>query len=146
MADLAEFFRKKKKAIAQLESDRERLLKEWLEALNKLYKQLEEWLKPAQAEGLKIRRYEKEITEYELGTYQVPALEISFGLRTVHLEPVARFIVGGAGRVDMDSPRGIFKLIRDPATRRWLLVRKTLADAEPLNENSFATLIQEIFA
>lgn len=146
MADLAEFFRKKKEAIAQLESNREGLLEEWLEALSQLYAQLERWLEPAQAEGLKIRRYEKEITEYELGNYKAPALELSFGLETVHLEPVARFIVGGAGRVDMDSPRGIFKLIRDPATRGWFLVRKTLADAEPLNEDSFATLIQEIFA
>lgn len=145
MADLAEFFRKKKETIAQLESDREELLKEWLEALSKLYDQLERWLKPAQSEGLKIRRYQKEITEYDLGTYQASALEISFGPRTVHFEPVARFIVGGIGRVDIDSPRGIFKLIRDPDTREWFLVRTTLAKAEPLDENSFATLIQEIF-
>ncbi len=146
MADLAEFFRKKKESVVQLESDKERLLNEWREALAKLYDQLEQWLKPAQAEGLQIKSYEKEISEYELGTYHAPAREISFGLRTVRLEPVARFIVGGAGRVDIYSPRGIFKLIRDPDTRGWFLVRKTLADAEPLNENSFATLIQEIFA
>jgi hypothetical protein len=146
MADLAEFFRKQKKAIAQLESNREKLLKEWLEALGKLYDQLERWLKPAQVEGLKIRRYQKEITEHALGTYQAPALEISFGWRTVRFEPVARFIVGGAGRVDIDSLRGIFKLIRDDDKRTWFLVRKKLADAEPLDENSFATLIQEIFA
>nr|BAL56650.1 hypothetical conserved protein [uncultured Acetothermia bacterium]BAL56851.1 hypothetical conserved protein [uncultured Acetothermia bacterium]BAL59319.1 hypothetical conserved protein [Candidatus Acetothermum autotrophicum] len=145
MTDLAEFFRKKKEAVAQLESRREQVLEDWLKALNNLYDKLDRWLKPAVSEGLKVRRYQKEIIEYELGTYQAPALEISFGLRTVHFEPVARFIVGGAGRVDVNSPRGIFKLIRDPDTQEWLLVRRTLADAEPLNKNSFETLIKEIF-
>lgn len=146
MADLAEFFRKKKEVVAQLEGRKEKILEEWLEALGKLYDQLEQWLRPAQAEGLKIRRYQKEISEYELGTYQAPALEICFGLSKVRIEPVARFIVGGAGRVDIDSSRGIFKLIRDSGTQGWFIVRKTLANAEPLSESSFEALIKEIFA
>jgi hypothetical protein len=146
MSDLAEFFRKKKEGVAPLESRKEEILKEWLEALNSLIHQLERWLEPALGEGLKIELDQKEITEYDLGTYSAPALKISFGSRMVRVEPVARFIVGGTGRVDIDSPRGIFKLIRDPATRRWFLVRRTLAEAEPLTETSFSRLMQEIFA
>ncbi|MCL6642387.1 MAG: hypothetical protein K6T71_03580 [Candidatus Bipolaricaulota bacterium] len=146
MSELAEFFRKKREGVAQLESHKEKMLGEWLEALNSLIRQLEQWLEPALAEGLKIEPYQKEITEYDLGTYQAPALEVSFGSRKMRIEPVARFIVGGTGRVDIDSSRGIFKLIRDPATGSWFLVRRTLAEAEPLAENSFSRLIQEIFA
>jgi len=146
MSELAKFFRKKREAVAQSALPREKILEEWLEALNSLIRQLEQWLEPALAEGLKIEPYQKEIAEYDLGTYSAPALKISFGSRTVHVEPVARFIVGGTGRVDIDSSRGIFKLIRDPATGRWFLVRRTLAEAEPLTETSFSRLMQEIFA
>lgn len=56
MSDLAEFFRKKKAAIAQLEPHREKVLHEWLEALEKLAQQLMQWLEPAMNEGLTVKR------------------------------------------------------------------------------------------
>ncbi len=145
MNELAEFFRKKKGAVAQLESEGAKMLQDWLEVLGKLNKQLIEWLGAATHEGLAIKPYSKEIAEERLGTYQAPALEVTFGGIKMRVEPVARFVVGGYGRVDIDSRRGIFKLILDDKGA-WLLVRRSLADAEPLTESSFSKLVQEIFA
>jgi len=148
MNDLAEFFRKKKESVAQLElnNNKEEMLQEWLDALQKLFDQFRRWLEPAVNEGLVVKLYHKEIAEEDLGTYQAPALEVSFGLRRVRIEPIARLIIGGAGRVDVDSWRGIFKFIRSVPQGEWYLVRKGLAEAEPLEERVFTNLIKEIFA
>ncbi len=146
MNDLVEFFRKKKESVAQLELDKEKMLQEWLDALKKLFDQFEKWLEPATNEGLAVKPYHKEIAEEDLGMYQAPALEVSFGLRKVRIEPIARLIIGGAGRVDVDSWRGIFKLIRSAPQGEWYLVRKSLAEREPLDERVFTNLIKEIFA
>ena len=87
--------------------------KEWLDALDVLYKLIDGWLKDAVAAGVvTTARSRTEVNEQDFGAYQVPVLEIRAGERTVRLEPIgvrvtgivyagSRRMLGLKGRVDL---------------------------------------------
>ncbi len=146
MSDLGEFFRRKKEQEAEWQRERTEILKEWLGELVELRNRLLYWLRPAISAGVKVKLPQIEISEEILGTYKAPALEIAFGLRRALIRPVARIIVGGQGRVDIESPLGNFLLIRRSPEAGWFLIRKSWDDAKPLTEEVFADLIKDIFS
>src|SRR6185295_6689793 len=74
----------------------------WLEAIRGLYANLRSWLSESEKEGLvKIVDADKAITERLLGTYDAPVLRLLFADQCVVIVPVARYVFGGVGRVDM---------------------------------------------
>lgn len=147
MNDLAEFFKKKKEALDKWETNKKQQLSEWQQALDQLTLQLTKWLRPAVTQGLKIKPYFVEISEEVYGTYNAPALELVFGPTSIHIKPVALAIVGASGRVDIESPKGTFILVRRPGTKDWFLTRAGRWNgAQVLNEEVFTELIKEIFS
>ena len=144
MGDLAAFFREKHKQTQQWKKERQKILEEWQKVLHDLFQQLREWLRPAEEEGLQIRTSTMEVHEELLGTYKVPALELSFGTIRVRIVPRARLIVGGAGRVEIESSRGNVALVRTQPDSEWFLSYE--GRLIPLTQGTFTDLIQELFA
>lgn len=109
---------------------------EWVERLNRLFATISDYLSPY-AEGGKIRltRNKKEISEEYIGRYNAPTLGISIGLAQVQLVPVARYIIGAGGRVDMIGPSGIIRLLVLPKDAKTInVVVQQVLPGQPRSE------------
>ncbi|MFN3622034.1 MAG: hypothetical protein ACK4TI_04000 [Nitrososphaerales archaeon] len=147
MADLVEFFKARKEYYDRWEVSKKKQLKEWRQDLAQLMAQIYVWLQPVMKLGLKIRPYTVSITEQVFGTYEASALELNFGPITVQIKPKALAFIGVDGRVDIESPQGMFYLIRRPGSKEWFLSRTGWwDDAKPFTKEVFEELIKEIFA
>lgn len=147
MGDLVEFFKARKEWYDRWEASKTRQLREWRQDLTELMSQISVWLQPVTKLGLKIRHYKVDITEQVFGTYEAPALELNFGPITVQIKPKALAFIGMDGRVDIESPRGTFYLIRRPGSKEWLLSRTGWwDDTRSFTKEVFEELIKEIFA
>ncbi len=76
----------------------EQVRDEWLRAVEQLVTNVEGWCK---ANDWPTRRIDKHITESPIGEYVAPALLIQVDLVKLLLEPVARFVPGAEGVVDL---------------------------------------------
>lgn len=83
---------------ARLGIDPEAVKREWLDRLGGLVAEVEGW---ARASGGRARRIDKTIAERGLGTYKVPVLLMEKDAVEVVLNPVARFVPGADGAVDL---------------------------------------------
>lgn len=105
-------------AEAPREIDWEKARAEWLEDLIQLFGDIREW---AETEGWEVRTKPYELTEENLGTYSAPFLIIRTPGEPVFVEPVARFVLGAQGRVD---------LYGYPSLTRAMLLRKRAGSGE----------------
>ena len=80
------------------EIDSDAVKREWLERLGTLVEEVKSW---AQAGGWRTRRIDKTVNERRLGTYKVPVLLMEKDTVEVVLNPVARFVPGANGAVDL---------------------------------------------
>jgi len=79
-------------------ADPEAVTAEWLRRLASLVNEIEGW---ARASGWRTRRIAKTVSERRLGTYKVPVLLMEKDTVEVVLNPVARFVPGANGAVDL---------------------------------------------
>ena len=85
---------------------------EWISNVTKLLSQIRKW---CQQEDWEVTQQEKQVTEELLGTYKVPVLRIRAPGGLLYVEPVARYVIGAEGRIDITS---------SPTMNRMLLVRQ----------------------
>ena len=71
---------------------------EWLDRLEALVRDVKGW---AEADGWRTRRITKTVNERRLGKYEVPVLLMEKDAVEVVLNPVARFVPGADGAVDL---------------------------------------------
>lgn len=72
---------------------------EWQGALDRLFQDVEKW---SQERDWAVRRDPKRVTESFLGEYEVPRLLVhTTDNKRYFLDPIARLVVGGTGRVEM---------------------------------------------
>ena len=123
-------------------------LKEWLEAIEKLYHEIRAWLNEAETEGLvKYVEADTAITESTLGTYDAPVLQLSFGGRLVFVRPVGRFVVAANGRIDMSLGPDRAMLIRDKdGTWKINPVGSTRDQLLPLTKDTFSDAIEALLS
>lgn len=146
MPDLAAFFREKKKQAHAEDRRQQRAREQWLADLRALLDQLKKWLEPATREGLKVEEYDRTVREGLLGSYSAPALKLTFGSTEAHIVPVARYVVGGTGRVDVEFPGGRILLIRQGDEGQWTVVPEDRTGKKPLSEETFSEIVQEAFS
>ncbi len=125
--------------------------KAYLDALNALYKQIEEFLvDPIKKGQAKLRREPRELTENYVGTYSVEDLVLEVGTEHVRFVPRGRNIVGAAGRVDVLGDGGDATLVVQPGDNfgRWGVVatRQPTLKIVPFDDASFAELLRSVMA
>jgi hypothetical protein len=129
--------------------DLEAVKSEWLNGLSALYAQISAWLEPLQKEGLvKVTQKQMTIREESLGVYEAPALEVEAGGRKVFLEPIARMVFGGSGRVDMGHGPLSRVLIREPKeTGHWVISAGSPSDGvQELSEKTFSDALKHLLS
>lgn len=80
--------------------DAESRRKEWIARLAPLMETIGQW---AAEQGWPISDQPREISERLLGTYQAPGLRVRTPSGDLLVEPVARHVIGGDGRVDLTA-------------------------------------------
>ena len=114
---------RKKLAIAKNSVASKRRLARWRMALGELDMKLTKWLElPVKKHVVSLSRSPKEIIEVPLGPYSVQKWIVTIGDRRVEFDPIATYVVGGYGRVDVVGPAANFKLIREKNDGHWSLV------------------------
>jgi len=128
----------------------------WLDQLQKLYGQIELWLRPLVTQELVfVDRGDVQITEEHLGSYIAPALILEFGEEeesVIVLRPRGTVIVGARGRVDV-YPRGnpqrksVLTLNNDTQSPSWS-IRTTfpvpLGQPAALDQRTFETIVEQL--
>lgn len=73
---------------------------EWLEAIEQIVGEVQSW---ATSRGWWVEREMKNVSDDDdrIGTYQVPMLRIQTPSSRLIFEPIARYVVGARGRVDL---------------------------------------------
>lgn len=144
-----ELLKKEKDVGDPVKQDPATLRREWCLALNELVGQFREWLRTAESEGLlSVKKFSVRIHELRLGDYEAPALEIVTPRGfAVSIKPKARFVVGGAGRVDFDAAPRLAILIRKDRTH-WQFAKLAAEQGQwlfvDLDENSFWKTLNEL--
>jgi hypothetical protein len=156
MTSFQEFLHKK--AEEQRVLSRRDLRDEWIEAVNRLILQIDQWLAEADPEGVLDRidmPYEK--AEKGLGRYTVHGLQIGLGDLAVQVIPVARNVVGSprlqgdgaslAGRVDLSNgiKKYILRRVLKGDEESWEVADEHFG-AEPLSRAELESILQDLLA
>jgi len=73
----------------------------WIVSVSKLYQDIEKWLDELVTDGyVQITKKTITVTEDEVGTYQIPQLEIAYGGKIAILEPIGVDMAFADGRID----------------------------------------------
>lgn len=78
--------------------DWEQVRDEWVRAVEQLVADVESWCK---SNDWPTRRIDKRMEESKIGEYVVPALLIQADLVKFMMEPIARFVPGAEGLIDL---------------------------------------------
>lgn len=94
------------------EQDKQR----WLDHLQKLSVMVQEWLAEYELDGnIEVQTEDIYLSEEQVGSYKAPLVKIRVGSKLIKLRPIGTFLIGAYGRVDMEGPRGVCRLILVPA-------------------------------
>ena len=117
----------------------------WRLALGELSIKIRRWLdEPIKRKLVEVSAYEKTLNEERLGAYEVKGLIVSLGQQRVTFDPVATYVVGAFGRVDMIGPAAKFTLVRERDDGHWSLINPIDPRLrEPLTKDLFERRLLE---
>lgn len=113
------------------EQDKQR----WLDNLRELGGMVHEWLAEYATDGdIEVQTQEILLSEDQVGRYKAPQVKIRVGSQLVKLRPIGTFLIGAYGRVDMEGPRGVCRLILVPAnaSEPRILFNATIPPDQPV--------------
>jgi hypothetical protein len=117
---------------------------QWLDRVSRLVDQIEAW---AEARGWSTHRDVKAIEERDLGRYTVPTLRVRTPQGEVHVNPIARRIMGADGRVDIEAWPSLNRVKLVPVVDGWRIITDSnVLLTTPWVAESFATLAEELTA
>ena len=87
---------------------------EWRETLESLFREIRAWLAEMEPAPI-VEDSTTQIIEKKSGEYEAPMLVVKRGEGEFRVQPIARWVVGEEGRVDMIGGDGPFILVRAKA-------------------------------
>lgn len=114
----------------------------WLGWVDQLIQETKTW---AEQEGWSVYLDSKTITEERLGTYPAPVLRIRTAQGELRVEPIALYLVGGEGRVDLEAWPSLnrVRLIRNK--EQWeIITDSNVPLRQPWNRNTFVQLAKDL--
>ncbi|SEN00497.1 hypothetical protein SAMN04487857_108122 [Pseudomonas sp. ok272] len=153
--ELAVKLKQKQRTRADAEASDDTAIEHWPTQVYEMYNVLETWLEPLIEAGLSIRRVPTRVFE-SLPTgatfnYAIDKLQIEGNHKTLTLDPIARFIAGGTGRVDIlgnGKERYIYRIENDHGEPQWQ-IQTSAGPGQPkpapmrLDEDTFLAVIQD---
>ncbi|APC14911.1 hypothetical protein BLL42_03955 [Pseudomonas frederiksbergensis] len=153
--ELAAKLKQKQQTRADAEACADTTIEHWPIQIYEMYHQLEAWLEPLTEAGLNIRRIPTHVFESlpsgETFNYAIDKLLIEGNHNSITLDPIARFIIGGMGRVDVLS-KGKELYLRRTETEHgethWQIQTLPCSgqpqpDPVELDEDNFLSVIEE---
>jgi len=115
---------------------------EWITLVTQLIDQIQTW---SEANGWSVIRGTSQRSERLLGTYEVPTLEVHVGPRRLYVEPVARYVFGADGRVDILSSPSLNHVVLARQGDQWKLYdqQRTPLDV-PWDATHFTSLSKDL--
>ncbi|HLX60595.1 MAG TPA: hypothetical protein VKX17_04870 [Planctomycetota bacterium] len=113
----------------------------WRELLRQLFSTIREWSRELPG----TPHFEEdaiELYEERSGRYEVPRLIITSNGQSMRIEPVAAWVVGADGRVDMKGTGGPLILIYRETEKRWFYFQQFPAAEIPLTKDVFVRLAE----
>jgi hypothetical protein len=161
LESLKDFLEKEVEEQGPASSERERLLSDWVSAVDRLVERLAGWLRANDTKGvLRIEKTTREIQERAVGRYTAPGLRVecftrkSKSWREFCVEPVALFSIGSMvgdtlgesihkGRVDLTDGVHKYMLYRKPSegADAWVMVDDRTYQPKPLDRESFEAVV-----
>jgi len=105
----------------------------WIAHIEKLFADVETWLKEyTTTRKIKIEYNKLDIHEETLGTYTVNELKIIINDKVAKLTPIGTILIGTRGRADLSGSTGIVKFILadKKATGPKIEFKESISDAE----------------
>jgi hypothetical protein len=102
LKDTLKHLKRQKEADSEWESKKPEVIKEWNEAVTKLFAEIRNFLTEYEKQGsMSFADSNMQLSEERLGTYSTHQLNIDVPPFKIIVAPVGRMVVGAAGRVDM---------------------------------------------
>ena len=119
---------------------------EWNHAVEDLINNIDAWLEPVKE--LRVEKISVNLNEEYLGSYSIIGriIKAPNGIQ-VTIKPIARNIIGGLGRVDLESlPRKAMLILREKG--KWVFPGRAMAGISetPLTEDAFLGKLCELLA
>ena len=144
-AALREFLKQKQLEEQDLKKSKKDIVNDWQERVSQLLSLFEKWLEPMVKENLvAIERNTIEMTEDPLGTYEIKVMDVTAGSARVNIVPIARYVVGASGRVDLVRGHNKTMLILTEDNKWVFAYRDDGLQTEPLTEDSFSEAMMEL--
>lgn len=153
--ELAAKLKRKQDTRADADASADKVIELWPAQVYEMYHQIETWLVPLSEAGLNIKRVSTRVFESHASgatfNYAIDQLLIEGNHRSITFDPVARFAIGGSGRVEIHAKGAERYMLRtgsDHGEGHWLIhtvPRAGSARAEPveLNEDNLLSVIEE---
>ncbi|MEA1884869.1 MAG: hypothetical protein U9N62_10175 [Thermotogota bacterium] len=108
---LLDYINKKNEKLREEKFDVEKEKKEWLNELKILFEKIERFLSEIGTEKIEYEMNEINLNEEFFHSYQVQKMDLMISDVQVSIKPIARFVIGAAGRVDIIGPNATAKLV-----------------------------------
>ena len=148
------------KATATGGPERLRLRAEWLAALQRLYSQMESWLRESDPGNLLEFEVVHEL-EYDpaLGTFHMPKMFIRIGEATIQVRPMGRKVIGSSraelgpnrrveGRVDVEERHDkviLYRVVDDSGDESWFVAGK-FGGLAPLDHAAMESVLRDLWS
>jgi len=146
---LVDFLRSRKEQESRPEINWQAKKDTWIRSVEGLYGLIQEMLRDSiAAKDVMVRTFEVQVTEDFIGTYSIPALELSVGSERVEFRPKGVTVIGATGRVDIRGERDTVTLIRDKADMDsgWTIVLQRVPHLKtvPLDRDSLKYALERV--
>jgi hypothetical protein len=114
---------------------------EWVAAVERIADDVEAWTREQQ---WLVHRDWKTITEDQIGSYEVPVLTIQTFTAHLILDPIARYIIGASGRIDLcvfPSYENVL-IVRTEAGWQFVTIPSTIN--RPWSKEAFVEIASEL--
>jgi len=124
----------------------------WIKNTSELYETIKEWFRELIDEGyMKITTREISISESNIGSYNIDRLYIDLSGPVLILNPFARMIIGGKGRIDVyfrgNVSEKVMLILSEEDPPEWELWKsKDLRNMVPFNKANFENYIEDFIS
>jgi hypothetical protein len=125
-----------------VEEPPERIRADWVAELERIAADVARW---AAAEDWAVRRQTKTLRDARLGQYEVPVMSVQTAFGRVHFNPIARFLMGVDGEIDVYAEPSFAQRILFKTGGEWRLFTDDQVDlGRTWSEQTFGDLVRDL--